>query len=184
VPVVAASFGGFVALDLALRAPERVAGLVLLDSDLDESAESAELAAFAAEEEAALDAGDVAAAVEANVRMWVTRGDRDVDPSVVDLVSAMQRDAFEAQMGVDAELDEPDPPVASRLGEIGVPALVIVGADDVEDFVRLGERLAGDLPGAGPLVRIAGAAHLPALERPDDVAAVVVPFLRARCASP
>jgi pimeloyl-ACP methyl ester carboxylesterase len=157
---------------------------VLLDSDLDESAESAELAAFAAEEEAALDAGDVAAAVEANVRMWVTRGDRDVDPSVVDLVSAMQRDAFEAQMGVDAELDEPDPPVASRLGEIGVPALVIVGADDLEDFVRRGERLAGALPGAGPLVRIAGAAHLPALERPDEVAAAVVPFLRARCASP
>ena len=85
----------------------------------------------------------------------------------------MQRAAFEAQIGVDAELEEPDPPVARRLGEIGVPALVIVGADDVEDFVRLGERLAGELPGAGPLVRIAGAAHLPALERPDEVAAVV-----------
>jgi len=184
VPVVAASFGGLVSLDLALRAPERVAGLVLLDSALDELAESDELAAFGAEEEAALEAGDVAAAVDANVRMWVTRGDRDVDPAVVDLVAAMQRAAFEAQMDVDAELEEPDPPVARRLGDIGAPALVIVGADDVEDFVRVGERLAGDLPGAGPLVRIAGAAHLPALERPDDVAAVVVPFLRARCASP
>jgi pimeloyl-ACP methyl ester carboxylesterase len=116
--------------------------------------------------------------------MWVTRGDRDVDPAVVDLVAAMQRAAFEAQMDVDAELEEPDPPVARRLGDIGAPALVIVGADDVEDFVRLGERLAGELPGAEPLVRIAGAAHLPGLERPDEVAAVLVPFLRARCASP
>jgi len=133
VPVVAASFGGLASLGLALRAPERVAALVLLGSDLDEFAESDELAAFFAEEQAALDAGDVTAAVEANVRTWVTRGGRDVDPAVV----------------------------------------------DVEDFIRLGERLAGELPGAGPLVRIAGAAHLPALERPDEVAALVLGFLAA-----
>ena len=136
--------------------PSASPALVLLGSALDEFDESPALDALDAAEEARVEAGDLDAAAEANVRFWVRprrRPAADVDPAVVALVRTMQRDAFDAQIGVDAELEEPDPPVARRLGEIGVPALVIVGADDVEDFVRLGERLAGELPGAGPLVR-------------------------------
>jgi pimeloyl-ACP methyl ester carboxylesterase len=175
--VVGASFGGQVALELALRAPERVRALALLDAGLDDYVASDEREAFDAEEEAAIERGDLDAAVQANVRMWVTRGGREVDPAVVDLVATMQRDAFEAQLGVDADVEPNDPPVAERLGEIAAPALVVVGADDVEDVHRIGERLAAELPAAEPLVAIDGAAHLPALERPDDVAAVLVPFL-------
>jgi 3-oxoadipate enol-lactonase len=177
--VVGASFGGRVALELALRAPGRVAALALLGSALDEFDASDELAAFEAEEEAALEAGDVDAAIAATVRTWVTRGGRDSDPAVVELVETMERDAIAAQLGVDAELEEHDPPVARRLGEIAAPALVVVGADDLEDFHRIAARLAAELPGASDVVTVAGAAHLPALERPDEVAAALVPFLRA-----
>jgi 3-oxoadipate enol-lactonase len=175
--VVGASMGGLAALELALRAPDRVAALVLLDAALDEFDRSPELRAFGAAEEAALEADDLDAAVEANVRMWVTRGDRAVDPAVVELVERMQRAAFEAQLGVDAEFEELDPPVARRLREIGVPALVVVGAEDLGDFARIAERLADELPGAGPVVPIEGAAHLPALERPDETARLVLDFL-------
>jgi hypothetical protein len=43
---------------------------------------------------------------------------------------------------------------------------------------RMWEPLAArELRGAEPPVRIAGAAHLPGLERPDEVAEVLVPFL-------
>jgi 3-oxoadipate enol-lactonase len=185
--VVGASFGGFVALALALRAPERVAGLVLLDAALDEFEPSRDLATFDAAEETALEAGDLDAAVELNVRFWVDRsGQRDpgdVDPAVRDLVATMQRDAFEAQIGVEAELEEPDPPVARRLGEISAPALVVVGADDVEDFLAIARRLADELPGAEEVVTVAGAAHLPALERPAEVADLVAAFLAARSPS-
>jgi pimeloyl-ACP methyl ester carboxylesterase len=175
--VVGASFGGRVALELALRAPGRVAALALLDAALDEFEPSAELRAFGEAEEAALEREDLDAAVRANVRTWVTRGVRDVDPAVVALVETMQRDAFEAQLGVDAELEELDPPVARRLHEIPAPALVIVGADDVEDFRRIARRLADELPGAGPVVTVEGAAHLPALERPDETARLLLAFL-------
>jgi 3-oxoadipate enol-lactonase len=175
--VVGASFGGRVALELALRAPERVTALALLDSSLDEFERSEELAASDAAEEAALEAGDLDAAVDLTVRMWVTRGDRDVDPAVVDLVRTMQRDAFDAQLGVDAEYDELDPPLARRLGEISAPALVVVGADDVGDFHAIARRLAGELPGAGPVVTVEGAAHLPALERPEETARLLLDFL-------
>jgi 3-oxoadipate enol-lactonase len=186
--VVGASFGGFVALALALRAPERVAALVLLDAALDEFEPSHDLATFDAAEETALEAGDLDAAVELNVRFWVDRPGRrhpaDVDPAVRDLVAVMQRDAFEAQIGVEAGLEEPDPPVARRLSEIGAPALVVAGADDVEDFVAIARRLADELPGAGDVVTVAGAAHLPALERPAEVADLVLAFLAAPAPSP
>src|SRR3954471_8295502 len=79
--VVGASFGGRVALELALRAPERVAALALLGAALDEFDASPELEAFDAEEEAAIEAGDLDAAVAAVVRTWVTRDGRDADPA-------------------------------------------------------------------------------------------------------
>jgi 3-oxoadipate enol-lactonase len=175
--VVGASFGGRVSLELALRAPERVTALALLGSGLDAFEWSDDLDAFDAEETEALERGDVDAAVRANVRMWVTRDGRAVDPAVVELVAAMQRAAFDAQIGVDAELEPHDPPVAERLAEIEAPALVVVGTEDVPDFHGIALKLAGELPGAEPPVTIEGAAHLPALERPAEVADVLLPFL-------
>ena len=181
--VVGASFGGFISLALALRALERVAGLVLIDAALDEFEPSHDLATFDAAEETALEAGDLDAAVELNVRFWVDRTGRrdpaDVDPAVRELVATMQRDAFQAQIGVDAELEKLDPPVARRLGEITAPALVVAGADDVEDFVAIARRLADELPRAREVVTVARAAHLPALERPAEVAEHVLGFLQA-----
>jgi len=89
----------------------------------------------------------------------------------------MQRDAFAAQADVDASIEPFDPPVARRLGDVAMPTLVVVGADDVPDFVAIARRLADEIPGAGPVVTIARAAHLPALERPAETAAAVLDFL-------
>ena len=179
--VAGASFGGLQALGLALRAPERVSALVLLGSALDEFDASPALDAFDAAEEAAIDAGDLDAAAAINAGFWVERpGERpaaDVDPAVLDLVRTMQRDAFAAQADVDASIEPFDPPVARRLGDVAMPTLVVVGADDVPDFVAIARRLADEIPGAGPVVTIARAAHLPALERPAETAAAVLDFL-------
>ena len=177
-PVVGASWGGLATLELALRAPGRVTALALLDAALDEFDESGELEAFDAAETAAAEAGDLDEATAVNIRMWLDRpGRTGVDPAVRERVTAMTRRAFEVQDGVEAEHEGLEPPVARRLGEVGVPALVVVGADDVEDFHRIAATLAAGLPGADGVVTIPGAAHLPGLERPDEVADVLLGFL-------
>ena len=62
------------------------------------------------------------------------------------------------------------------LHDVGVPTLVIVGDQDVEDVRRYARMLTSAIPGAESAV-IEGAAHVPSLERPRQFDAVVLPFL-------
>jgi pimeloyl-ACP methyl ester carboxylesterase len=177
---VGASMSGEIALDLALAAPERVSALVLVDAAVPGLEPSPQLLEFFAEEEAALERDDLDAAVEANVRMWVDGGgdSREVDPAVRDLVRAMQRRAFELQVAeptADPEALVPD--AGERLAEVRAPTLVIVGADDVADFHAMADRAATAIPDVRGRTTIAGAAHLPSLERPAEFDAAVLPFL-------
>ena len=70
----------------------------------------------------------------------------------------------------------PDPPAAGRLGEIRVPTLVVVGAEDVPDVVDSADPLVHAIPGA-KRATIAGAAHLPNMEKPEEFNRIVLTFL-------
>ena len=62
------------------------------------------------------------------------------------------------------------------LAAVSARTLVAVGELDRADIHAIAERLADTIPGAERAV-IAGAAHLPALERPEETAALVRRFL-------
>jgi 3-oxoadipate enol-lactonase len=173
VTLVGTSMGGRIALELALESPERVAALVLVGPGLDGHEWSEEVEAFGAEEHAALERGDLDAAVEANVKLWLAD---DVDPDVRALVAEMQRTAFERQVGHEVRGVHLDPPASARLGEIRVPTLVVTGDEDVRDIHEIADKLAAEIPGA-ERAHIAGSGHLPSLERPDDFDRVVLAFL-------
>jgi 3-oxoadipate enol-lactonase len=183
VALVAASYGGGVALEVAVARPDLVAALVLADASLPGHAWSEEVKAFWAEEEAALERGDLDAAVEVNLRMWVDgrRPPGAVDPTVRGRVGEMQRRAFELQVPVGDQAEEEAlvPDVAARLGEIRAPALVVVGEEDVTDLRDIAERLARELPDARH-VSIAAAAHVPSLERPAVFNELALGFLGQR----
>jgi 3-oxoadipate enol-lactonase len=178
--LIGASLGGRVALELAVSRPDLVTGLVLVGAVLPGHDWSGAFRAFAAEENDALEKGDIEAAVDVNLRTWVDgRRPRDeVDQKVRELVGVMQRRAFELQLaaGDEAEEDLLEPRLESRLGEIQQPTLVLVGEEDLSDIHEIAMRLRRELPNAQFSV-IARAAHVAPLERPIEFNELALEFL-------
>jgi 3-oxoadipate enol-lactonase len=160
-----ASFGGLVALAFAAEYPERVERLMVLDAPLPDHDWSERMGEFFAAENAAAEAGRIDDAVKLNVELWVG----SAAPHVRELVAEMQERAFRLQLEAEPESAglQPD------LSRITMPVTVVMGENDVEDFIAIAHRLADELPHA-TLECVTRAAHLPALERHDAVAELIV----------
>ena len=91
----------------------------------------------------------------------------------------MQYRAFTIPMPEHADEDEQElqPPAITRLAEVRVPTLVIVGDLDLPDKLALTEQLATSIPGARQEI-IAGAAHMVTMEQPEEFNRIVLDFLR------
>ena len=182
--VIGASMGAGIAVETALARPGAVASLVLVAPGGARFAEPPpSLRAMWAAEIEALDRGDVAAAVEVNLRAWVDGPRRTpdaVDPDVRRRVGEMQRDAFElpewdAEAAPEHELE---PPAADRLAELACPVLVVVGDGDDPAVIETADRIAAEAPRVR-LVVWPDVAHMLTLERPAQFAALVQDFLAA-----
>jgi len=179
--LVGVSLGGRVTLETAVARPELVDALVLVGPGLPGHGWGDDLAAAWEDEEAALEAGDLDAAVEVNLRTWVDgprRSPEDVEPRVRTAVAEMQRRAFELQLPFEESAEEEPlvPDLAERLGEVAAPTLVVVGDEDVPDMHAIADRLVAEIPGARRAT-IAGAAHVPSLERPAEFDELVLDYL-------
>jgi 3-oxoadipate enol-lactonase len=179
--IVGVSMGGRVALELAIAHPELVESLVLVGAALPGHAWSEEIEAYGGVEDAALERGDLDAAVEANLSTWVDGPHRSpsmVDPELRALVGEMQRRAFELQLPVEGEADEEllVPDARERLSEVRARTLVLVGDDDVSDIAVIAKGLEREIPDVRR-ASITGTAHLPNLERPEEFDELVLAFL-------
>jgi 3-oxoadipate enol-lactonase len=172
ISVVGASGGGRLAMEFASRWPDRVRALVLLCTALRGHAPGPELEAFDEREEALLEAGDVAGAVDLNVDLWVGP---EAGDATRERVRAMQLHAFEVQIAAE---DVPHEPVHIEPdpARISAPALLVTGAHDLPDFRDIAIHLAGKLPHAHH-VHLDWAGHLPSLERPEEINALLLDFL-------
>ena len=179
--LVGVSLGGRVALEVAVARPDLVSALVLVGAGFPGHDWTEETQAGWAEEGAAIDAGDLDAAVEVNLRMWVDgpgRKPADVDAAVREQVGAMQRRAFELQLPVGDEAEEEllVPDLVQRVSEIDVPTLIVVGEEDRPDMHSIADRLAASISHAHRAT-IPATAHVPSLERPADFDQLVLEFL-------
>jgi len=163
------SMGGYVAMEVMRRAPERVERLALLDTGA--RADTEEQTIRRRDLIGLADRGEFKAVSPKLLPLFV-HPDRLADKAMVDAISKMAdsvgKDAFLRQQ--QAIMHRPD----SRpgLAAIACPTLVVCGREDVLTPPELSEEIAGLVPGAD-FVLIEGCGHLSTMERPDDVNAVL-----------
>lgn len=192
------SLGGAAALDVAVAAPDRVAGLVLTGPGLSGHPWPADFAdplqdRIAAEipdarrrayrdgtSHTVLDA-DVEAVADAYARFWVAGPSRNpgaVDPHVWDTAMTMLRQLFRREWTEHSV--EPGPPqraASAYLSEIDVPTVVVNGLDDVPALQEIADLLSASIPGARR-IDLPDTGHLAPLERPRQVTAAITDLLR------
>ena len=178
------SMGGMVAQVVAIEAPSRLDGLILMDTGHGPvEGIDPELLALG---KAVVSEGGMAGLVEAqrvvegpldtaaHQRVAATRpgyadyGERKTLAASPDMWLAM---VDEITAGQDERLDD----LAAALGGSGVPTLVIVGEQD-EPFVEPCRRMAAAIPGAR-LEVVADAGHSPQFENPEAYFRLVSGFL-------
>jgi pimeloyl-ACP methyl ester carboxylesterase len=176
--VVGHSYGGAVALQAALRAPDRVRSLVLIEPAL---AIGATGEAYRASLTAAVDRfrrADAAALVDAFLEARTPGYRRLLDerlPGAIDQANADARTSFEADIQglVSWRFAE------EEAGQVRRPVLSILGGDSNALWLRFGEVhewLLKWLPNAEGQV-VPGTTHLLQIEKPAETAAAIAAFL-------
>ncbi|MFC1572162.1 alpha/beta fold hydrolase [Candidatus Eisenbacteria bacterium] len=170
------SAGGGLCIDFTLAYPEMVTGLVLV---------GAVVSGFDYTQHMYTRGGRLTAAIygdpEALRLYMVTTDPYEMAPSST-AARARARALLEAYPG-NADLEKhhlavsPDTPALGRLGEIRVPALILVGEHDIPDVHAHAGAIDAGIPDARRVV-VSGAGHLVPLEAPASFLSEAQAFLR------
>ena len=180
--VVGNSHGGSIALDLASRVPDRVAGVLHVAGGASGMTDEGEEVQWEADADTERLSGALQAAEAAHdgdeqvrllLRLWLdgpAQPEGRVQGPARDLVADMNRRIIawarpdgEGDVGLD---------VWHALGDLRLPVTVAWGALDIPADLPFYELIAARIPGARRVV-LDGVAHLPGVERPDLVADLV-----------
>ena len=175
------SMGARVAMEVYRLAPERVAGLALLDTGS---------AGAAGEQERARRMTLVALAraegMRAMGREWMRPmvhparlGDAPLVEAILAMIERRTPEQFAGQVG--AILDRPD--LKERLRAVRVPTLVACGREDTWSPVAQHEAIAALVPGSR-LAIFDDCGHMAPMERPAAVADALAAWLRVAVAAP
>jgi pimeloyl-ACP methyl ester carboxylesterase len=195
--LIGSSYGGAHAIDTALAAPERVTALGLICSGLSgHDVWTPEMQALAAEKAPSgipaerlkrydthtadtVDPADITAMAASNVRLMVVGPYREPDVLDADtyaLALDMCRGVYRREwQGPDTGERAPERPAAGRLAEVRVPTLVVNGTSDLPAVRHIADILARGITGARRIDLPTG--HLPSLERPAELTAMLIDFL-------
>ncbi len=171
------SMGGYLAMAVLRLAPERVGGLVLIDTkatpDTPEAAQSRLDVAKRVDDE-----GIEGWLAEANLPNLLAESTRTTRPDVVETVREIIESQPPAGISWTALALRTRPDSVELLRESGVPALIIVGEEDPITPVAAASAMAEVLDGA-TLVVLPGAGHLTPLEDPVGVVEAILSWYPA-----
>jgi pimeloyl-ACP methyl ester carboxylesterase len=180
--LVGVSMGGSTVVDFALEYPEMVDALILVGSGVGGS----DITTGAEDEWEAIEALDkqgqrpqaIAKAIQLDMRLWVdgpNRSSDKVDPTFRQRAQDMVTGRY-SKIDHKGVLQPLDPPAITRLSEINVPTLIIVGDEDVPAIQQLADRLAMEISNAQKVV-MHNTTHLPNMEQPNAFNRIVWQFL-------
>jgi 3-oxoadipate enol-lactonase len=171
--LVGGSFGAFFSLQCTLENPHLVAGLVLVGPVVHGLPFSEHFLTRGGR----LPPAD--APVEDLVAYWSERDPWFVAPQNTDarqrLRALLTANPHNFRPGMELER-QPDPPTVTRLGEIAVPTLIVVGEQDIADVHAHAGAIEAAIPGARRVV-LRGSGHLAYLEVSKEFNQVVLDFL-------
>jgi 3-oxoadipate enol-lactonase len=177
--VLGNGYGGFVALQMAIRHPGIASKLILADCGAAFSDDGRQAFCNMA---AASKAKGLAAITDVAMRRLFAPGFQTKHPDLMrDRREAFLRtdsEVFQAACAALAELD-----LRSDLGQVKVPVLVLVGEHDEATPPPMSHELAALLPNAR-LKILLGCAHVPQLQSPDVFLHAIGDFLPATDAAP
>ena len=170
---VGLSMGGVFGLAASLKYPKIFASMVLADTSSKLSDEG--VAAFK-DRVAKVRAGGMEAMVEPTLKRWFKDSFRAGSPKLMARVAHWIRTTpLDGYIGCSAAIPTID--VTGRLGEITVPCMVMVGADDIAMPPEMAETLDRHLPHS-QIVVIPNAGHLSNLEQSGAFNAALDRFYR------
>ncbi|MGC3963437.1 MAG: alpha/beta fold hydrolase [Rhodocyclaceae bacterium] len=166
--LVGLSMGGYVAMEIMRRAPERVIGLALCDTNA--RADTPEATARR-RHQMALAQADFAQVIDTLAPgMFAPThvGDTRLVMLFADMAANQGPDAFIRQQN--AIIGRPDS--LPGLANISCPTMILCGADDQLSSIELHREMADAIPDS-ELVVIRNAGHLSPIEQPKDVSAAL-----------
>lgn len=169
--VVGLSVGGMIAQGLAAARPDLVRALVLCDT-----AHRIGPPEMWDQRIAAIRAGGIEALAEPILERWFSADFRRSRPAeLLGWRNMLTRTPVEGYLGTCAAIRDSDLTGAARA--IAVPTLCVVGSEDGATPPELVRSLAALVPGAGFSI-VEGAGHLPCVEAPETLAALINDFMR------
>lgn len=173
------SLGGAVALDFALTYPAMIDALVLVGAGTGGYPQSPAARERFAPAIEAFAAGDFTRGIDQMMHIWVDgpqRAPEEVDATVRTRLRALYSDVLLRSRESGRPPQALEPPAYTRLAEITVPTLVIVGAGDIPEILEQAELLESTIPGARKVV-LPHVAHLLNMEIPAEFNRLVIDFL-------